>query len=50
MANANLTIDYVNFDSKSYHVLLYGLNEIGPKIEEIMYSQNNINHYLVRLI
>ena len=43
MANAYQSISHVNFDSKSYHVLLYGLNEICPKIEEIMYSENNKN-------
>jgi len=40
MGNATLEVQGVPFQSSKYHVLLYGLNEVGPKLDDLMSNQN----------
>ena len=39
MGNVTLEIQGVPFQSPTYHVLLYGLNEVGPKLDDAMSDQ-----------
>lgn len=41
MGNATQFLTGVPFHSPTYHILLYGINQIGPKIEEFMESEGN---------
>ena len=36
MGNVTLELQGVPFPSKSYHVLLYGINDVGPKLDVMM--------------
>jgi len=36
MGNASLDLPIVPFTSLSYHVLLYGINDVGPKLDDMM--------------